>query len=257
MPYATGVGSWSNGTHLLPSLVETLLGRVGDGLNGDTGGSYAPSSVIYIQGASKLQVGTAPSRTSATDRTVRMSAFEIAYDANLPYATIMSNPANQILGITFSSNIYPLIAKYVFPLTRLSNGFSLLSLTLEFRVTLLDILLANPTTSLPVSFPSINVYRMDPTTGVTESLSSAGAVTYPTPATLAEYAQGISNIAPHLLTFTPDLDKSFIDMSKYVYWMTFNEGTPFIDPALAEQASGNVVISGLGATSYIDTWDFQ
>lgn len=218
MPYTLPVQASWTGT-LFPSNVEDLFRRIASGLDGDNGGTYGALTQIVIHG-SGLAVGSPPVLSAGKLRTIHISALELGNNVDEFPSVVQSTGRFQSLnlGSLTTPNVIAI------PLTRISDASVLKSLTANFYVPV-------GLTSLPQAMPSLNVFRMNPLTGIVESLSSAGAVTYPKPATIAEYETGLLGFPPHQLTFVPDPDSdlALIDQGTYSYWLALTDATPTPD----------------------------
>lgn len=224
MPYAALVipAGWNPGDTLLPSNVELLFRRIESGVDGDNGGSYAPTEFMQIEGAG-IVVDEAPARIEPTLRTVRISALEKSWDSAVASGGDY-NIYSPTIGTRVVSGIETLPGDttlgFAFPLSRILDGTELVNVKASFWV-------PPGKTVVPERMPSLDVRRLNPLTGVAESLAS-GPQYYATPASIdaytsPSYGPPASLGVPNVITFVPDEDKAVIDMSTYVYFAVYRD----------------------------------
>lgn len=219
MPYQNPVDPWTSIANLDPAKVEQLARRLSSGVDGDNGGSYAPTNPIFIDGAGALEVLAAPTLIEPRHRLVHLGIPHLAFDVVLFHdATLQedqpSSSVRQAVGLLTVSGTY------AFPLTRLADGSTLERVSAWFLHGYRQYVAP---TDLPKTFPSLDVRRVDLSTGIGESLAS-GPQAYPKPDSVDAYVNGG---LPNRLDFIPDPNFATIDIGTYSYWAVYQDEIPF------------------------------
>ena len=225
--YITPMGQWFTPLVPVPKRLAALDDGITRTLNGDDGGTWAPTKPIALGGTQGLQLGAS---STITGGVVAKSGGQLSLGNNdfptfagaqtrtLEVPLLPNNISNNGQDSDFSS-LYGCLRTLVngasiwlaIPGRYLHNGATLSTITMNYRV-------GRPHSALPIVQPALQCYRV--TTAGVQAALAAGAAQVADASAQAYYAAG--NKKSLVLTCTTN---NVIDTSQYTYLVKWIEET--------------------------------